>query len=132
MRQLWYAVQVAIATMGSFTAWFMGGIDGYIHVLVAFMSVDYVTGVLTSVIKHKLSSQIGSKGILQKVMIFMIIGLSNLVDKYLLLDSGMLRMVVIFFYISNEGVSILENADAMGLPIPAKLKKVLSQFKEDK
>lgn len=129
LKYFWHFIQVAFAFLGGFIVWFLGGIDGYVYVLVAFIVADYITGVMKSIVKRKLSSQIGARGIFKKVLIFMLIGLSNLVDEYLLLDFGVFRTAVVIFYISNEGVSILENAHAIGLPIPAKLRNSLLQLR---
>ena len=132
MKNLWCLIQFALASVGSFAVWFLGGIDGYIYVLIVFVAADYITGVMRAAVMRSLSSKIGAKGILRKILIFILIGLSNLVDYYLLINSGVLRAAVVFFYISNEGISILENVHAMGLPVPAKLKVVMRRLEGDK
>jgi len=128
MKGLWHFTQVAFASLGGFIAWFVGGIDGYVYVLTIFVVADYLTGVMKSIVERRLSSQIGAKGIFKKALIFILIGLSNLIDEYLMLDFGIFRTIVVFFYISNEGISILENASAIGLPIPVRLKNILWQL----
>ena len=130
MKYLWHLIQVVFSSLGGFIAWFLGGIDGYIYVLVLFVIADYITGIMKSIVERKLSSQIGAKGIFKKTIIFILTGLSNLIDEFLLLDFGIFRTVVVFFYISNEGISILENAHAMGLPIPVKLKNILLNLRD--
>lgn len=126
MRPL-YMIQISFACIAGIAAWFLGGIDGLVYTLAIFVLVDYLTGLMKAVSEGELSSKIGAKGIFKKILIFILIGLSNLVDGYLM-DFGMFRTIAIFFYISNEGISILENANAMGLPIPEKLKKLFKEM----
>jgi len=130
MKYLLHAGQAAFASLGGVIAWFLGGIDNYIYVLAIFVSVDYVTGIIRSVIERNLSGIITGRVIVKKVLIFILVGLSNAIDKYLLMDFGVFRIAIVFFYISNEGLSVLENAHAIGLPIPVKLKNILWQLKD--
>ena len=107
----------------------MRGSDGFLYALIAFVAVDYITGVLRAIVEKQLSSRIGAHGIAKKVAIFLVVGIGHLIDFYLLgSDGAPLRTAVIFFYIANEGVSLLENATAIGLPVPDKLKDVLAQL----
>ena len=110
-------------------AWVAGWI---LYALIAFVVIDYVTGVLCAIIDKKLSSEIGAKGIFKKVLIFALVGVAHILDTQILSSTGdsggVLRTAVVFFYLSNEGVSILENAAHIGLPIPGKLKDVLKQL----
>ena len=131
MKTIWYTVQAVLAALGGFIAWFLGGIDGYLYVLAAFIVADYVTGVIGSIVEGRLSSRICAKGIFKKVLILILIGLSNMVDVYLLEGYGVFRTIVVFFYISNEGISILENAHAIGLPIPIRLRNFLQQLRDE-
>lgn len=132
MKEIWNWIQLAFATVGAFLGWFLGGLDGFLYALIAFIAIDYVTGVLCAIVDKKLSSEIGSRGIFKKVLIFTLVGIAHILDTQILGSSGdnggVLRTAVIFFYLSNEGVSILENAAHIGLPIPEKLKKVLKQL----
>jgi len=133
MKAIWNWTQTAFAVLGGFLGWFLGGLDGFIYALIAFVVSDYLTGVMCAVLDKKLSSEIGAKGIFKKVLIFVLVGVSHIIDTQILGsagDSGALRMAVIFFYLSNEGVSILENSGHIGLPIPEKLKAVLKQLHE--
>jgi len=130
VKYLLHTNQAVFASLGGVITWFLGGIDNYIYVLAIFVSVDYVTGIIRSVIERNLSSIIGGRVIVKKVLIFILVGLSNVVDEYLLMDFGVFRIAIVFFYISNEGISILENAHAIGLPIPAKLKNILWQLRD--
>jgi len=129
MKDIWNWVQAAFATIGGTLGWFLGGLDGFLYVLIAFVVVDYITGVLRAVVEKKLSSRIGAHGIAKKVALFLVVGIALMIDTYLLGGTGSpLRTAVIFFYIANEGVSLLENATAVGLPVPEKLKDVLAQL----
>jgi len=130
MKNIWYNIQMAITALGGFCGWFLGGFDGFLYALVAFAVIDYITGVMCAVNDHKLSSAVGFRGICRKVLIFAMVGLGNMLDVYILGEGSVLRTAVIFFYLSNEGVSMLENAAHLGLPIPDKLKDVLEQLHE--
>ena len=130
MKQIWSGIQIAFTAFGGFLGWFLGGIDGFLYALIAFVVIDYITGVMYAITDKKLSSSVGFKGICRKVLIFTLVGIGNIVDVYVLGQGGVLRTAVIFFYLSNEGVSIMENSAHLGLPIPAKLKEVLEQLHE--
>ena len=137
MKEIWNWIQIVFAAIGGGIGWFLGGADGFLYALIAFVVIDYITGVMCAIIDHKLSSEVGFKGIFKKVLIFIMVGVGNIIDVQVLGQAGVLRTAVIFFYMSNEGVSLLENAGHLGLPIPAKLKAVLEQLhdrseKEDK
>lgn len=130
MKQIWSGIQIAFTVFGGFLGWFLGGFDGFLYALIAFTVIDYITGVMCAITDKNLSSAVGFKGICRKVLIFTLVGIGNIVDVYVLGQGGVLRTAVIFFYLSNEGVSILENSAHLGLPIPAKLKDVLEQLHE--
>lgn len=128
MKQIWTGIQIAFTALGGFLGWFLGGLDGFMYALIAFVVIDYITGVMCAITDKNLSSAVGFKGICRKVLIFTLVGIGNIVDVYVLGEPGILRTAVIFFYLSNEGVSLLENAAHLGLPIPEKLKDVLEQL----
>ncbi len=129
MKTIWAWAQTAFAGVGGFLGWYLGGMDGFMYTLIAFVTVDYVTGVLRAIVEKKLSSRIGAQGIAKKVALFLVVGIGHLIDAYLLGGAGApLRTAVVFFYIANEGVSLLENASAIGLPVPEKLKEMLAQL----
>ena len=129
MKDIWTWTQAAIAAVGGMLGWYLGGVDGFLYALIAFAVVDYITGVLRAIVEKKLSSRIGAHGIAKKVALFLVVGIGHLIDAYLLGGTGApLRTAVIFFYIANEGISLLENAAAIGLPVPDKLKDVLAQL----
>lgn len=128
MRSIWTGIQIAFSAIGGFIGWLLGGFDGFLYALIAFAVIDYITGVMCAISDKKLSSKVGFKGICRKVLIFVLVGIGNLVDVYALGEAGVLRTAVIFFYLSNEGISLLENSAHLGLPIPQKLKSVLEQL----
>ena len=128
MKEFWNVIQMVFTAVGGWLGYFLGGNDGLLIALVVFAVADYITGVMCAVSDKKLNSQVGFKGICRKVLIFVLVGIGNLVDVYVLGQGGVLRTAVIFFYLSNEGVSLLENAAHIGLPVPDGLKTVLSQL----
>jgi len=133
MREIWNKIQVALTMVGGFVGWFLGGVDGFLYALITFVVIDYITGVLCAIIDKNLCSKIGAKGIFKKVLIFVLVGVGHVLDSNVLgvagnPDASILRTAVIFFYLSNEGISILENAAHIGLPIPEKLRTVLKQL----
>lgn len=128
MKGFWNMVQFVFAAVGGWLGWFLGGCDGLLYALIAFVVIDYITGVMCGVADKKLSSGVGFKGICRKVLIFMLVGIANILDMEVIGTGSVLRTAIIFFYISNEGVSILENAGHLGLPIPQKMKDVLEQL----
>jgi toxin secretion/phage lysis holin len=128
MKEFWNAIQMVLAAVGGWLGYFLGGCDGLLIALVVFVAVDYVTGVMCAVVDKKLSSEVGFKGICRKVLIFLLVGIANVLDAEVLKTGSILRTAVIFFYLSNEGISLLENAGHLGLPIPKKMKKVLKQL----
>ena len=128
MKNVWNWIQVALSALGGGIGWFLGGLDGFLYALIAVVVIDYITGVMCAIVDKKLSSNVGFRGIFRKVLIFVMVGIGNLIDTQLIGSGEALRTAVIFFYISNEGVSLLENAAHIGLPIPEKLKDVLAQL----
>lgn len=128
MREFILHMQVVLSVIGAFLGWFFGGADGFLYALIAFVIIDYATGVINAIISKALSSEIGFKGICKKVLIFILVGVAHLIDLFILQEGTALRTAVIFFYLANEGVSILENSAKIGLPIPEKMKKVLAQI----
>ena len=128
MKDIWNWVQMAFVATGGFIGWFLGGMDGLLYALIAFVVIDYVTGVMCAIVDKKLSSNTGFKGIFRKVLIFIMVGVGHIIDSQILGNGSALRTAIIFFYLSNEGLSMLENAGHLGLPIPEKLKEVLAQL----
>ena len=128
MKEFWNTIQLVFTAVGGWLGWFLGGCDGLIIALVLFAALDYVTGVMCAIADHKLSSEVGFKGICRKVLIFDLVGVGHVLDAHVIGTGSILRTAVIFFYLSNEGVSLLENAAHLGLPVPEKLKIVLEQL----
>ena len=128
MKEYWNMVQLIFAAIGGWLGYFLGGCDGLLIALVVFAVVDYITGVMCAVSDKELSSKVGFRGICRKVLIFILVGAANILDAQVIGSGSVLRTAVIFFYLSNEGVSLLENAAHLGLPIPQKLKGVLAQI----
>ena len=128
MKEFWNTIQLIIAGLGGWLGYFLGGSDGLLIALIIFVMADYITGVMCAIADRKLSSSAGFKGICRKVLIFLLVGIANMVDIHVMGNGSVLRGTVIFFYLSNEGLSILENAGHLGLPIPSQLKNVLEQL----
>jgi len=128
MKEFWNMIQIIFTAVGGWLGYFLGGCDGLLIALVVFAVTDYITGVMCAIADKKLSSEIGFKGICRKVIIFMLVGIAHVLDINVIATGSVLRTAVIFFYLSNEGVSLLENAAHLGLPVPEKLKDVLEQL----
>lgn len=128
MKEFWNMIQLVFTAIGGWLGWFLGGCDGLLFALIAFVVIDYTTGVMCAVSDHTLFSEVGFRGICRKVLIFLLVGIANILDVQVIGTGSVLRTAVIFFYISNEGVSLLENAGRLGLPIPQKLKDILAQL----
>ena len=128
MKEFWNMIQLAFTAVGGWLGYFLGGCDGLIIALLLFVVIDYITGVMCAVVDKKLSSNVGFKGICRKALIFMLVGIANIIDVQVIKSGSVLRTAVVFFYLSNEGLSLIENAAHLGLPVPDKLKAVLEQL----
>ena len=128
MKEFWNLIQFIFTAIGGWLGYFLGVCDGLLIALVVFVAVDYLTGVMCAISDKKLSSEVGFKGICRKVLIFLLVGIANILDAQVIGTGSVLRTAVIFFYLSNEGVSLLENAAHLGLPVPEKIKTVLEQL----
>jgi toxin secretion/phage lysis holin len=126
LNGIWTFLQGIIATIGGFLGWFMGGVDGLLYALVALVVIDYITCLVCAIAAKNLSSLAGFKVIAQKVLIFVLVAVGYIIDQHVIGEGDVCRMAVIFFYLSNEGVVLLENAAFLGLPLPDKLKDVLA------
>ena len=125
---VWAKIQMAVAAIGGWLGYFLGGMDGLMIALIVFMALDYITGLMCAMIDKKLSSAVGFKGICKKVLILLLVGVANIVDVHVVGTGSALRGAVVCFYLSNEGLSLLENAAYIGLPVPEKLRTVLAQL----
>lgn len=131
MKEFITAIKTVFAAIGAFLGGLLGGMDGLIYTLIVFMVIDYITGIISAITERELSSEIGAKGIVKKVVMLMIVAIANLLDIHIIGSGSSLRTMVIFFYLANEGISILENTAIIGLPVPQKLRDVLLQLRED-
>ena len=125
---IWTKIQIAVAALGGWLGYFLGGVDGLLIALIVFMALDYITGLMCAIVDKKLSSSVDFRGICKKVLILMLVGVANILDVYVVGQGSALRGAVIAFYLSNEGLSLLENAAYIGLPIPDKLRDILAQL----
>ena len=126
-------VDFGLASLIGLIGWFFGGLDGFVKVLLTFAVIDYLSGIAAgALVKHNLSSKAGFKGISRKCLMFSFVGIAHILDKYLLGDSQALKPAVCLFYIGNEGISIIENANALNMPIPRVLKDKFLGLKEHK
>lgn len=130
-KEKWKMGRAIFACIGGWIGWFLGGIDGLMYALIAFILVDYITGVTAAAVKRELSSEVGAKGIAKKVGELLLVGIGNVLDKQILKQGAAMRTLVIFFYVANEGLSILENLGRIGVPIPKPLKDFLKKLKDD-
>lgn len=117
-----------MSIIGAVLGWFLGGGTPALYTLIIFMGIDYISGVMLAVVNRKVSSAVGARGIFKKMMIIAFVGMGHLLDAYIIGQGQMLQTAIIFFYISNEGISVLENTTELGLPIPQKLKDILVQL----
>ena len=125
---IWAKIQIAITAIGGWLGYFLGGLDGLMIALIVLMTLDYVSGVMCAIIDKKLSSAVGFKGVCKKVFILMLVGVAHIIDLHVVGTGSALLGAVICFYMSNEGLSLLENAAHIGLPIPDKLRDILAQL----
>ena len=138
MKEFWNTIQLVFTVLGGWLGYFLGGCDGLLYALLAFVVIDYLTGIMCAINDHTLSSEVSFRGICRKVLIFLLVGIANILDVSVIGSGSILRTAVIFFYTSNEGLSLVENAAHLGLPVPEKIKAVLEQLhdrtddKEDK
>jgi len=130
MIDIWTFLQMAFAAIGGWLGWFLGGYDGFLYALIVFVVIDYLLGVMCAILEKHLSSDVGARGIFKKVVIFSLVGVAHIIDQNIIGDGSAIRTAVIFFYLSNEGISIIENSTRLGLPIPEKLRDILEQLKD--
>lgn len=130
MKNIINTIQIVFTAIGGYLGYFLGGVDGFLYALIAFVVIDYLTGFMAAIVEKKLSSEVGFQGIFKKVLIFLLVAVGNIIDQNLIGSGSAIRTAVIFFYLSNEGISIIENSSRIGLPIPEQLKSVLEQLKD--
>lgn len=120
-------IKVGLTAVITWIGWLVGGYDTMMVTLLLFMCTDYISGILCGISNKELSSEVGFKGIAKKIMILLLVGATNLLGQATGIEG--LRYIVISFYLANEGISIIENASILGLPVPQKIKDVLEQLK---
>ena len=125
---IWAKIQIAITAIGGWLGLFLGGVDGLLYALIIFAVIDYITGVMVAIANKNLSSTIGFKGIAKKTLLFALVGVAHTLDKHVVGGGAALRTATIFYELSNEGLSILENTSCLGLPVPERLKDALAQL----
>ena len=108
--------------------YFIGVCDGLLYALLIFIIINYITNVMCAITDHSFSNEIGFKGICHKILIFFLVGIANVIDVHIIKSDSVLRTATIFFYISNEGLSLLDNVTHLGLPVPENLKIILKQL----
>lgn len=123
-------IKAILTTIITWIGWLVGGYDTMMITLILFMGADYISGLMCGIVNKKISSEIGFKGIFKKIMIILLVGITNLLGSATGIEG--LRYLVISFYLANEGISIIENASILGLPVPQKIKDVLEQLKNEK
>ena len=130
MKELLATNKVLFSAIGGLIGLIFGEVDGFFFALMIFIAIDYITGLMAAAVEKRLASNIGFKGIFKKIAILFLVSVGHLIDTEIIKQGGAIRTMVIFFYLSNEGLSILENAVRIGLPIPEKLQALLKQFNE--
>lgn len=130
MEKLFNTASLIFGIIGGAIVSFLGGWDGLAITLIAFMGLDYITGILKAIYNKKLSSEIGVKGIIKKVLILITVGITVLLENNMGIPA--IREMVMMFFIANEGISLLENIAQMGIKFPDKLKEILLQIREEK
>lgn len=131
INNVWRWIQVSLSVVGAAMGWFFGGLDSLLTALVALMCVDYITGVAAAWAEKKLSSREGAHGIVKKLMILILVGVAHIIDAHVIGAGSAIRSAVILWYVSNEGLSVLENAGRLGVPWPQRLKEALAQINEE-
>lgn len=129
MSKLQIIIDSVAAAIGAALGFLFGEVNGLFWALIAFMALDYITGVVVAVIEKRLSSEVGFKGLAKKFLILVFVAVGHIADTYILGGTPAAMSAVMLFYIANEGISIIENAAALGLPVPEKLKDIMEQIK---
>lgn len=132
IERVWTSIQLVLSAIGGWLGFFLGNLDGLLTALIVFIAIDYITGVMCAVLDKELNSSTGFRGIFKKFVIFTLVGIAHIMDVHVIGSGSGLRSAVIFFYLSNEGLSILENSGRLGLPIPERLKDILAQLHKRK
>ena len=131
MSKIQIMIDSIAGAVGAVLGFMYGEVNGLFWALIAFMATDYITGVVVAAINKQLSSEVGFRGLAKKLMILVFVSLGHIADMYVLGGTPVAMSAVMLFYIANEGLSIIENAGNLGLPVPKKLKDIMVQLKKE-
>lgn len=131
MSKIQIIIDSIAGVVGAVLGFMYGEVTGLFWALIAFMATDYITGVVVAAINKQLSSEVGFRGLAKKLMILVFVSLGHIADMYVLGGTPVAMSAVMLFYIANEGLSIIENAGNLGLPVPKKLKDIMVQLKKE-
>ena len=129
MSKIQIIIDSIAGAVGAVLGFMYGEVTGLFWALIAFMALDYITGVIVAVIEKRLSSEVGFRGLAKKFLILVFVAVGHIADTYILGGTPAAMSAVMLFYIANEGISIIENAAALGLPVPKKLTNIMEQIK---
>lgn len=129
MSKIQIIIDSIAGAVGAVLGFMYGEVNGLFWALIAFMALDYITGVIVAVIEKRLSSEVGFRGLAKKFLILVFVAVGHIADTYILGGTPAAMSAVMLFYIANEGISIIENAAALGLPVPKKLTNIMEQIK---
>ena len=129
MSKIQIIIDSIAGAVGAVLGFMYGEVTGLFWALIAFMALDYITGVIVAVIEKRLSSEVGFRGLAKKFLILVFVAVGHIADTYILGGTPAAMSAVMLFYIANEGISIIENAAALGLPVPKKLTSIMEQIK---
>lgn len=131
MSKIQIIVDSIAGAVGAVLGFMYGEVTGLFWALIAFMALDYITGVVVAIIEKRLSSEVGFRGLAKKFLILVFVAVGHIADTYILGGTPAAMSAVMLFYMANEGISIIENAAALGLPVPKKLKDIMVQLKKE-
>lgn len=129
MSKVQIIIDSIAGAVGAVLGFMYGEVTGLFWALIAFMALDYITGVIVAVIEKRLSSEVGFRGLAKKFLILVFVAVGHIADTYILGGTPAAMSAVMLFYMANEGISIIENAAALGLPVPKKLTSIMEQIK---
>ena len=129
MSKIQIIIDSIAGAVGAVLGFMYGEVNGLFWALIAFMALDYITGVVVAIIEKRLSSEVGFRGLAKKFLILVFVAVGHIADTYILGGTPAAMSAVMLFYIANEGISIIENAAALGLPVPKKLTSIMEQIK---
>ena len=129
MSKIQIIIDSIAGAVGAVSGFMYGEVTGLFWALIAFMALDYITGVVVAIIEKRLSSEVGFRGLAKKFLILVFVAVGHIADTYILGGTPAAMSAVMLFYMANEGISIIENAAALGLPVPKKLTSIMEQIR---